>query len=1122
MKNKLLRQLIMLSKLTFYGIFLQCLFYGLMIAADSDAQRIRTVNDVYVRVETSESEISEIFQLIEANSEFQFTYYVGDFDPKQIIRVDRSKQSVKDLLLLISKEAHLAFRQVNNNINVQRSEKSIAEETIPIIIQGITITGRVVSQEDDSGLPGVNVIIKGTSQGTVTDVEGNYSLEVPGTESTLVFSSVGYIQEEVTVGNRTVIDMVLAPDITSLEEIVVVGYGVQKRANVTGAISGIKSEAIQERAIATVEEAFAGQIAGVQAQQTSGAPGSQLNIRIRGANTITRSSEPLYVIDGLLVDNLQDINPNDIESIEVLKDASAAAIYGARGAGGVVLISTKTGQKGKPVFDFNMFYGLQEPERYIEMMNRDEFIDYSFYWMTERIKELGLDPNTPNLDRPANRQLPQEWLDNPEAQPDTDWQKLVTQTAPIQNYQLTVSGGSEIGTYLISGNYFDQKGILVNTNYKRYSFRANTELNISDRVKVGLNLNPTFSSSSNPDSEGKESAYNRAIDYPPPIPADMGTEKTGYLFYIQPNPVEILKQTTETNLRSRILANIYLDYEFLEGFSFRSRFGIDSRNDKYTYFRPSNVNRGRPPEGRERDQDWMNWNIDNTLNYRTTINSDHNLDILVGQSAQEDNYYNLEARATGYPNEKIFTMNVASEPTRARSNRSSTSILSYFGRVQYNFKEKYILSASVRRDGSSRFGADTKWGTFPALSLGWRMDQESFIQSVPWISLLKIRVAIGETGNFNIPAYGSIGLLGEDNYSLNGQIRNGLRPRTIENPTLSWETTTTRDIGLELSLFDDRIQFSADYYINSTSDLLLDVPVSGITGFTSALQNIGEVENRGWEIEVTSYNLSKSALQWNTNFNVSRNKNEVLALGPEGTPIIANSWGGSTHITQIGSPIGSYFMYKRIGLLTQEDIDNGVAIMPGQVAGNVRVQDTNGDGVIDQNDRTIVGDNYPDFLLGMNNSLSYRNFTFNLLLQAATGFEVFHFGARHYDSGNGSRNQMTRWATGYRSESDPGDGNAPFPRGENPSHNTDWLFDGSFLRIRNISLGYNFSTELMQKLGLRSARIYLMADNLVTWTDYPGSTPESNSQGNNTTAPGRDYSTYPTSRRYSLGLNVQF
>jgi len=1002
-----------------------------------------------------------------------------------------------------------------------------------------SVSGKV-TDTNGQPLPGVTIVIKGTTTGTVTDIDGHYSLSNIPADAVLQFSFVGMKTQDIPLEGKTTIAITMQEETIGIDEVVAIGYGTVKKQDLTGSVSSIKSDALKERAITTLGEAFAGQLAGVRAQQTSGKPGAELNIVIRGYNSISTVNAPLYIIDGVPVDDITDLNPNDISSIEVLKDASSSAIYGSRGANGVILLTTKQGKKGKPTFDFDMYYGVQKVDKTVDVMNRDEFLAYNIWSKNESYRRIGGDLDAPITSRPSSYQYPTSWLD-PGSLPDTDWQKAIFRTAPIQSYQLSASGGGELGTFLISGAVMRQDGVMKETNYQRVNFRMNTTLNVGTRLKLGMNIAPSFAVDNNPDSEGKESAVHRAIMFAPVAALNSNTEEWGYTegVYPGPNPLQNLKEVINKTQNNKVLTNVWGELSINDALSVKSQYGYNYREARNTYFKPANVNNGEATTGSSFAKNWYNWSLQNTLNYSPSLSDAFNMDVLLGQSIEGSKYDYIYAKANGYPNDLVYTLNVTSNPTKLNTSESGNSLASFFGRLSFNAKDKYLLTVNVRRDGSSRFGADTKWGWFPSASAGWKIDRESFLQSSDWLDLLKLRVSIGKSGNNSIGDYASIASLGTSNYNLGGTIVSGLSPSSSGNPDLGWETQVSKSLGIDLGAFNSRIQANLDYYINDTKDMLLEVPVPYISGYSSMLQNIGKVQNKGWEVEITSYQI-KGKFNWSTTFNLSKNSNEVKKLGKDDSPMIKSLWKSNAFITKVGEAIGSYYMYKTDGVLLDADFDSeGNALVPvasGQEKGNIKIVDLHKDGKIDGNDQTIIGNNEPDFIWGLNNRLNFKGFDLNILIQGVQGGKLFFAGARQMDIGTAGTNQYSRWARCWKplySESEnplpattvdlSWDGKTPNPNGNNPRYNDTWVYDATFIRIKNITVGYNLPKNLCKRFGIWNARIYMMGDNLFTWDNYPGVSTETNSYGDDVvTEPGVDYGTYPLTKKYSLGISVTF
>lgn len=1087
---------------------------------------------------------------------------------KEVEITKKNSPDVEEVLLNFLKPLHLDYRKIKESYYVIFPHKNSdypakIEKRAPGALKPndhhITafqqqrlmeknISGKVTDLSDGSPLPGVNIVVKGTSIGTVTDIEGNYRISTPDDAKILVFSSVGYETEEVAIGNTTVIDVALSPDIQSLSEVVVVGYGTQKKADITGAIATMEAEGIEERPLARVDQALVGQMAGVRVQQTSGVPGKGFRIQVRGTGSITANNEPLYVIDGFPLEvspqnasggfstgnPLDNINPNDIASIQVLKDASAAAIYGSRAANGVVIITTKSGQAGKARINFNVYTGWNETAKKLDVLNADEWVDraiemINYNWVnsgpgrtadqTSAEREAILEGFNPNLI------IDERWLEP--GHPGLtylDWQDEFFRRGLVQNYQLSATGGNDFVKYYVSGDYLDQEGIAVGVNYKRYSARANVEVQASDKVKFGLNISPSYSIVNDPGVEGKDQLTHITVGMVPVVEDSVGllTGVAPYNIYTWGNsrvsPVAVAKAAIGENRTFRTLNTAYLEYEVLDGLALRTTFNLDNTDTQIKDYTPGRVDRNRNTTGRFqgfRRQTFVN---ENTLSYNKTVADVHNVSVVGGISYSFTKLNNWDIRGN-FPSEDITTLNAATiQANNTNTTETQNVLLSYFGRVQYSFNDRYLLAASIRRDGSSRFGADTKWGVFPSASVGWRISEENFMQNISPITDLKLRASWGISGNNGIGDYSHIALLDIANYSIGENLASGFAPQNFPYPDLGWEESETIDIGLDVGLLDNRIYASFDYYTKTNTDLLLNIPVPTATGFTTALTNIGEVFNKGWELELTTRNLT-GPLQWNTSVNFSHNTNEVRQLGPENTPILGGEFDINHNILQVGEPMYSFYVVQQIGILSQEDIDNGAALYGNQQPGDPKYLDYNEDGVIDPDDRVLSGHPNPDYVWGVTNTLNFKGFDLSVLVQGQWGNKLYSTFGRAMDrTGMGWQdNALGKWAERWRSPENPGNGEVPratstFGR----IKNTDWLYDASYVRVRNITLGYNLGSLINSNL-ISGARIYVTAENYFGHDNYTGGfNPEAVNTG------GDDYGAFPLPKSMIFGLNLTF
>ncbi len=1019
------------------------------------------------------------------------------------------------------------------------------------------VEGRVTSSEDDAGLPGANILIKGTSVGTVTDLDGRYSIEIPSDESVLVFSAVGYVAEEIPVNGRSTINLTMTVDVQELSEIVVVGYGTQKRADVTGAIATMDGEQLKERPLIRVDQALVGEMAGVRVQQTSGLPGQGFSIQVRGTGSISANNEPLYVIDGFPLEvspqtaeggfnngnPLSNINPNDIESIQVLKDAAAASIYGSRGSNGVVIITTKKGKTGKPNINFNTYLGWNETVKKLDVLSSQEWVDrqvehMNYFWVRD-YGDQGASSSDTNAERRALLGLPDgeyntrymwddRWMEPGHPGLDyVDWQDLFFQKGLIQSYQLSASGGNEVTKYYVSGDYLDQEGVAVGVNYERFSARANVEVSPNNKVTFGLNLNPSYSILNDPGVEGKDAITHITVGMQPVVESETGAELTNvgdFTSYAwgtsRVSPIAEAQNVERYTKLFRNISTAYFQYEFIDGLRFRTNLNFDIHNSNSARFTPSFVTRNRTASGSKSGYTRINLVSENTLNYNHSF-GDHNLDVLAGYSYSSYKYEDSDLSGTGFASDDVPTLNAASS-TSGSSSESKNVLISYYGRVMYNYLDKYLLQASIRRDGSSKFGDNTKWGVFPSVSAGWRMSEEGFMQDATFFSDLKLRASWGIAGNNGVGDYDQIARLAYANYSYGGNLANGQVPDNFANPDLSWEESETIDIGLDAGLLNNRIYVSFDYYTKRNTDLLLNIPVPTASGFATALTNIGEVLNKGWELELSTKNLT-GALTWGTQVNFSHNTNEVVKLGPNDTPILGGGFDITHNILEVGRPMYTLFIVQQDGLLTSEDIANGYPLYGSQEAGDPKYVDINDDGVIDPDDRTYSGHPNPDYVWGMTNNFTFKGFDLSVLIQGQWGGHLYStFGRAMYRTGMGSNENTlgkTRdryvWEEGAEVTAADVEGKErKSPSTFGRIKNTDWLYPNDYWRIRNITLGYDLG-RLFESNIISNARIYVTAENWFGGDKYNGGfNPEArNNQGD-------DYGAFPLSRSIIFGVNL--
>ncbi|GAA4777868.1 TonB-dependent receptor [Olivibacter ginsenosidimutans] len=1098
-----------------------------------------------INLHKQDASITTIFKEIQKQTDYHIFYDAEMLRNSMPVNLQLQRASIQEAMDQTLANQGLSYEILDKNIIIKKAAPTPT-------IQERTITGTVVDA-NGKPLPSVTVRIKNGRLQTSTDASGRFSLKVPSPEHIIVFSLIGYGTEERTVNTAQEIRVQLREQAADLNEVVVVGYGTQKRTDITGSIVSVSAKDIQDIPAPSIDAAMVGKMAGVQVSQTTGTPGGGLSVKVRGTGSIGAGNEPLYVIDGFPItanydqgDNpLNSINTSDIQSVEVLKDASATAIYGSRGSNGVIIITTKSGESGKMKIDLDTYTGLQKVTKYIDVMNAQEFASYIIDSRNNAWVDIGGDINAPNEERSAIYQILPA-LQNPEALGEgTNWQKEVFRTAPMHNVQLSFSGGNEQINYMTSAGYFKQDGIILNSDFERYSFRVNLDANTSKKFRIGLNLSPTYTVSNPVTAEGhfgSGAVVLSALMMPPSLPVynPDGSYTSGISlgngFSSLENPVKVARELVNHRTSFRLLGTTFAEYSFTDALKYKLLVGTDLQNMKHNTFHPSTVGHdGTPapvvPSASYNAQESYNWLIEHTLSYNKSFGA-HHIDALAGFTAQKVRADLAEINATNFPNDLVQTIN-AGVVSSANTTALEWSLLSYLGRVNYDYAGKYLFTATLRTDGSSRFGANNRWGVFPSFSGGWRLSQEDFIADIDAINELKLRASYGFTGNNFIGNYDHIGLLDNSNYVFGGgggSIANGLIPNTISNANLSWEKNKQLDLALELGLFNGRLFFVADYYNKITSDLLLGVPVPSLTGYTIATQNIGRVKNQGWEFDLRSQNLTQ-ALQWTTDINFSFNRNKVLALGPSGEPLFGNYQLTNSHITEIGKPMGNFYGYQVIGIFqNQQEIDQNPSFSDSK-PGQFRFADVNGDGKLSVDDRTILGNPQPDYVFGITNTFSYKNLELSFLIQGVQGNEIMNLGRRFYANFAGTANGLKELNNRWRSEEDPGNGFTPRANRDlsrysssNASANisSTHIEDGSFIRLRNISLAYNLPSNILQKWKLRNVRIYAQAQNLFTITNYTGYNPEVSVNGISSLEPGVDYGGYPIAKTFTFGLNLGF
>ncbi|MDR2858925.1 MAG: TonB-dependent receptor [Mediterranea sp.] len=998
------------------------------------------------------------------------------------------------------------------------------------------VTGIVL---DPVGEPiiGANIVEKGVSNGTVSDIDGNFSLEV-SPNAKLVVSFIGYNILEVTVGNQANLRITLSENLLGLEEVVVVGYGTVKKRDLTGSVSSVGAEDLKKVPVTSFDQAIQGRAAGVQVTQASSAPGGRVMIRVRGGNSLTSSNEPLYVVDGYPIyagssaggngagqNPLSTINTSDIVSIEILKDASATAIYGARGANGVVLITTKRGQQGRTQVTFDGYYGTQTIAHKLDMMNAQEYAILVNEARTND-KQAVVFPNPNDL---------YNFPDPASLGKGVDWQDEIFRSAPVQSYNVGINGGNENTKFSIGGSYFGQEGIIKNSDFQRASARMNLDVKLAKTLSLATSVTASHVWGNTGTSEAgggsTSSIVWSTISMPPTVPI---YQQDGSYTMVNrtpggtptSNPVPIVEYSTNSQEIDRFLGSVDANWEIFKNLILKVTFGTDISSANRKVYWPTQTYQGFNANGEasQANQKMSSYLNENTVTY-SNVFGEHSINAVAGYTRQTFISQNFSAGSKNFSTDLYKADNLDGGTVYAQpsSEKEQSQLASYLGRINYIFRDKYLFTFTARADGSSKFGVNNKWAFFPSAALAWRLSEEEFMKPIESLTNLKLRASFGTTGNQAISSYSSLATLGTMNYPIGGTLNAGVGPNRIPNPDLKWETTATTDFGFDLGLFGNRLNLVFDYYYKKTTDLLWNISTPSTTGFTTMFKNIGSLENKGVEISLGG-DIFVDTFKWNSQVNWSLNRNKVLEI-PGYTPSVQGEISGHLKVNgswlEPGLPVGVWNLLKYDGVFQdQAQLDKGPRSSANDVLGDARFVDKNGDGKINYtDDRMIVGDPNPDFIFGWSNNFAYKGFDLSVYLQGSYGNDIINVERAETNIsgpwGNQRREILDRWT--------PAHTNTSVPRARVTVDplilQSDWLIeDGSYVRVKTVSLGYTFNKISF----MNSLRVYVSALNLLTFTNYSGFDPEVNTMGNNNLQFGVDYTAYPSAKSFMFGVSAAF
>lgn len=1114
MKELLLSTIKMLTKYFLYCFLGVTLTFSTLSASVGNAQ-VKSVRESVVTLRKGDYNMVGLINTIQQQTNFEFVY-ASDLAKKQNkIPLDNGQYTVEEVLLAVAKETDYEFKQVNKSISIKKARDQENSSPVTIVLGADAVVSGVVTGSNGETLPGATIIEKGTSNGTVSDLDGRYTIDVTDENATLVISFIGYVSREVAVGGRSTIDIEMTEDGQQLAEVVVVGYGTQKKSHLTGAVTKVTNTNLDQMPVNNIDQALAGKLSGVQVSNTDAEAGASQTIQVRGISSINAGTGPLIVVDGYPIptSDMSVVDQNDVQSIEVLKDAASTAIYGSRGSNGVILITTKSGSAGKVKFSFKGQTGVRSLYSYRKIYSTPtEWADYV----------------NSNLDVMGLSETPDQITEMMALGTATDWQDEVTRDGIVQNYSLSATGGTENVKYFISGSYLSDEGVFLKNDYSKFSLRANLDIVANDWLEFGIKINPTYVKQTDvalrfhdalrgaawlPIYHTSETVgHAHASGYPDIQPGDYAHE----LHFSNVNGVNLgnsgntnsIAAIRETDISRNFLntyANGYVKFKFSKDFNFKSSIGTFSRVYEREYFRKSGAHRDGDIIGQYQNQRMLNFLNENILNFKKSI-GDHNIDALAGFSIQKWYSSTIGLNSDGYLLDQIPTMNAAANVTVIKSGTQDTeeSLLSSLFRVNYDYQDKYLLSVTTRWDASSRFGENNKWGFFPSASVGWRLSEEGFLSNSDKISNLKLRASFGVTGNNGISNYEAIPTLSPADAIIGGQPAQGLIRSTPGNPDISWERTFELNTGFDMGLFKDRLNFSFNYYRAKTEQLLLLKEIPNVTGFSQVRVNQGKLQNTGMELEVGTVNINSGGFTWRTNFNISGNRNEVLDFGGVdeiiSTPDIKRP---SQFITRPGDPLVQFY-----GYVVKEEIPLDKLATPYWPIGvgheQIYVRDLNGDGVIDTDDRTILGNPYPDFIWGMTNTFTYKNFDLSFVFQGSQGAEVYNIDEYYF-------------GTYWKGQNTLDDSEQAKTKGKlETSRNVQ---DASFIALRNLNIGYKIPAKFMQM------RVYASVQNL--WyksaDDYISFNPEGvNEFTDNPLTYGYQRGATPFARTFSLGVSATF
>lgn len=1071
--------------------------------------------------------IEEVIDRIEQETEFSFLILDNTLDVDKHVNIHVDKQTIHQVLDDLFESTNIQYRVVDRQIILMK------KPTLSDIIQqnNKRISGLVTDGQGEPIL-GVNVVEKGTTNGVITDMDGKFTLII-AENAVLQISYIGYAAQDISVRNQSEITIRLLEDTKILDEVVVVGYGTMKKSDLTGSVSNVKADKLLDRPAVNVGQALSGKAAGVEIFENGGDPDGKIRIRIRGDNSINSSKDPLYVIDGIIgINNSNFLNPSDIESLEVLKDASATAIYGARGANGVIMITTKRGMKSdKPIISYDGYLSVGKMAKKMELMNATE------WWQnynTTFDNAAKYDPEgyaSGKYTRVSTANMANLFDSSGNPIYDTDWQDEAYRAALSHNHQLSIRGGGDKTLYSVHLGYMNREALLKNNYLDRYSARLNLDSELRSWLKMGINMSYNYSKGNN--LYGSYSIKRLVQEAIPIIPVKYpdGTWGSNRDFpgAVQDTPSRYLEEMVNESTNSQVLSDIYFDFIINKELSIKSTFAVDVSNRKVNYYSGKELVQYSKTQGgiaQINTQNQVYWQNENYLNWNKQINPYNRFNLMVGLSWQQRYTENLGSEARNFSDDfyQWHNLSAGSVSMPSTSSDSRWSINSYFARINYNLYERYLFTATGRYDGSSKFGKNNRYAFFPSFAFAWRASEESFLKENSYINNLKVRTSVGATGNQEIGNYEFLQNLSSTNTIFADTYYTALYRSTFGNPDLKWEKTTQWDIGMNVSFFNQRIDLSADYYYKKTTDLLLNAPVPNTSGLDKIMRNIGSVRNQGVELTLSTHNIETKKIKWTSSFMFNMNRNKVLSLGENDEDIFPapTHTQGNLVILRVGQPVGSLWGLTRLGTWGEHEADE--AAKYNRLPGDIKYADLNNDGKINSDDNSIIGCTSPDWTLTFSNTLQWKNFDFMFDIRVVYGNNVVNCATHNAEDrsgvANGFRTNLNAWTP--TNQHTMVAQRRPMSTYYDSYPDTHWMRDGSFIRGQNFALGYNFDKSMLKKMKIDHLRLYVSAQNLFCITGYNGYDPEVTTREGAAFGQGIDDFSEPKARTFTFGLNVRF